>query len=524
MRDLVEIVLKYLWRFPFVASFINRLAINRMAGATKPRPRPFSLWSPLPKPADPNAPGPITDYTSWPSLNDRLFSGRHLPPADPAYIAKLPPDAPYTGNDIGKITALFKRKEFIPDRSTVLFAFFAQWFTDSFLRIDGNDRRKNTSNPEIDLCQIYGLDEATTHLLRAHKNGKLHSQWIQGEEYLDYLFEAGPDGKWKVKDRYAALPYLNSLEYILAGFPEDRVQKLYATGLERGNSTVGYTAISTLFMREHNRIADMLQKNNPSWDDERLFQTARMINIGLLLKIVIEDYINHIAGHQLFKVDNTFAEKKNWYRTNWIALEFDMLYRWHGLVPDNLVVKNKSYSPRDFRTNNALLEEFGVGTILTSAATQQAGRIGLFNTPEFLLPAEYQTIKMGRDFRLRSYNEYREQFGLPKLTDFSQLTSDKATQTQLKDLYGNIDQLEFIVGLFAEESKHGALSGELLTLMVGSDAFTQALTNPVLSTNIFNEQTLTAYGLNLVKTTSTLKQLVDRNVKNGSQLTVKFDA
>ena len=34
--------------------------------------------------------------------------------------------------------------------------FFAQWFTDSFLRTSLTDYRKNESNHEIDLCQIYG--------------------------------------------------------------------------------------------------------------------------------------------------------------------------------------------------------------------------------------------------------------------------------------------------------------------------------------------------------------------------------
>ena len=39
-------------------------------------------------------------------------------------------------------------------RSTVLFAYFAQWFTDGFLRGDAHvarDPRRNSSNHEIDL-------------------------------------------------------------------------------------------------------------------------------------------------------------------------------------------------------------------------------------------------------------------------------------------------------------------------------------------------------------------------------------
>ena len=78
-----------------------------------------------------------------------------------------------------------------------------------------------------------------------------------------------------------------------------RLDKLYATGLERGNASVGYVALSLVFLREHNRICQELSSlHDLDWkdDDERLFQTARMINTCLFLKLTIEDYINHIAG------------------------------------------------------------------------------------------------------------------------------------------------------------------------------------------------------------------------------------
>jgi prostaglandin-endoperoxide synthase 2 len=479
------------------------------------------------KPAPADQCGPITDYTSWPGLTDRTFSSRHLTPADPAYIASLPAN----GNCDSKagppsaVTALFKRDQMIKDRSSVLFMFFAQWFTDSFLRSNSDDRRRNSSNHEIDLCQIYGLDEPTANLLRCKSRGKLSSQMIGGEEYPDYLYETVA-GVLQVKPRYAALPYVQNglLQKILSMQPsvdDARRSKLFATGLERGNSSIGYVAMSTLFLREHNRLCDELLQRNPAWaeDDERVFQTARLINTAMVLRIVIEDYINHIAGDKILVFDNSFAESQGWYRTNWMSIEFDMLYRWHGLVPDTVNIGGTRYAPPDFQTDNALLQRVGLAALIDGASKEPAGKIGLFNTPGFLIWAECQNIKMGRDFRLQSFNQYRTAFGLDALTSWEQLTSNVQVQTALKNLYDGIDQLEFIVGLFAEEAKSGALFGDLITTMVAVDAFTQALTNPILSTHIFNAATFTAYGLEQIAATPSLQSVVNRNVQGGAKAT-----
>jgi prostaglandin-endoperoxide synthase 2 len=241
-----------------------------------------------------------------------------------------------------------------------------------------------------------------------------------------------------------------------------------------------------------------------------------MINICLLLKLTVEDYINHITGERLFRLDPGFAEQQSWYRTNWIALEFDLLYRWHGLVPDELIVNGAPVEAALYRWNNELLEETGVGSIISNASSQAAGRISLGNNPFFLMESEYQTIKMGRDFRLQSYNAYRESFGLKRLRSFSELTSNSVLARQLEALYGDIDRLELVIGLFAEDAQPGALFGSLLLTMVSYDAFTQIYTNPLLSKNIHTADSLTPYGLELIQTTNSIEALVRRNLPAGS--------
>ena len=212
---LVREFLAWVSSIPLLSRLINRIVTNTIASATKPRPRPYSLWWPAnsldARSAADQTNGPITDYASWPSLTDRSFSARHLDPAPEAFIRQLPPDAPYdrTTGSAGAITSLFARPRdssgqslMTPDRSSVLFMFFAQWFTDSILRIDPKDRRRNTSNHDVDLCQIYGLNEQETRCLRSCEHGHLRSQDINGQEFPDYLGERDSNGQWQVKPIY----------------------------------------------------------------------------------------------------------------------------------------------------------------------------------------------------------------------------------------------------------------------------------------------------------------------------------
>ena len=109
----VRHLLAWLASIPWLSRLINRIGTNSIARATKPRPRPYSLWWPAesdgvcPAKGQPN--GPITDYASWPTLTDRSFSARHFAPAPKAFISQLPPDDPYdpATRCTGPITALF---------------------------------------------------------------------------------------------------------------------------------------------------------------------------------------------------------------------------------------------------------------------------------------------------------------------------------------------------------------------------------------------------------------------------------
>jgi prostaglandin-endoperoxide synthase 2 len=293
--------------------------------------------------------------------------------------------------------------------------------------------------------------------------------------------------------------------------------------------------MNTLMLREHNRICDLLKEAYPAWDDERLFQTARNIMVVLLIKVVLADYVSRFTQFG-FTLDPSpdLAERQRWYRTNWISLEFNLLYRWHSMVPENYRVGNKSYPLDAFRNNTPLAIQHGIGKLITAASTQRAGRIGLHNTHSYFfhpLPVGddnrsvmERSIAMGRQARLRPFNDYREAFSMPRLRSFEELTEDSELQRELKDLYKDrIDDLEWQVGIFAEDHDEGFSLGRLMVRMVGYDAFTHALTNPLVSIYVHNEKTFSKVGQSVIEETSSLADIVKRNVRNSDTVVASFN-
>jgi prostaglandin-endoperoxide synthase 2 len=544
----MQILIKVLSFFPAAVAWLNRFIINFFASRTPPRPHRFSLWSPS-RPSTPaplktpaavsnvapksDPPSPPACYTTWPSLFDRTFTARHLPPLDASVRPVLP--------DENAVLDLFRRSGPMQKnpRSSVLFCFFAQWFTDSFLRTNPLDPRRNTSNHEIDLCQIYGLDEQSTWALRTGQGGRLKSRLVNGCEYPALLFKNGqidrqfydPD---PVNERGLTYlrggrdgPWKAALEDALKGTISDPARRdyIYASGLDRGSSTVAYSAFNTIFLREHNRIAGVLAAAYPTWDDDRLFETARLVNLRQVLNVVVNDYIRHIAGVFPFSLDRTFAERKDWYRTNRISIEFNLLYRWHSLVPDAFTMAGKTLGDTEFRYNNALLEAYGVEQLITDASSQYAGRVGLHNTPGFLAVAEQHGLKWARDFGLQPFNRYRERFGLAPYRSIDELADSDAIAAELKRIYNDdVDAVEFTVGLFGEKRGEKECMPETLIRMVAYDAFTHILTNPVLSTEVHCPLTYSEAGWDIVQQNSTFEEIVKRNSDPNKPLRVSLSA
>lgn len=512
--SIIRIVARLAGKSGCLSEFANKIAINGLVSAARNRPHPWSTWS---------------DYISWRGLTDRTYSARLLPADDtnrplPAVADLIPLFVPPDGAQ--RHCA----------KSTMLFPAFAQYLTDGFIRtklanVDADeDRRRTTTNHEIDQSPLYGRTEVQTRALRLLSQdkglrGRLKSQMLSGEEFSPFLYldDAGTlnpdfvdaDGK----------PILD--EPLGVTKPWAVKTSLFAAGGDRVNASPQVAMMNTLFLREHNRLAGIIEGRHPDWDDDRVFETARNISIFMFIKIVVEEYINHISQEPLFlRALPQVAWKAEWNRPNWITAEFSLLYRWHSLIPETMTWGGQQLSGLQTTLDNGALLKTGLAASFADVSANHATRLGLQNSASFLIFAEEKAIMQARTNNIARYNDYREAMGMKRQHSFADVVgrSDDAAEQARRDslaqrlqaLYGSTDNLEFYVGLFAEPTQKNGVLPDLLQAMVAMDAFSQALTNPLLSEHVWGNDTnrrlaFTDEGLAEIARTATLRDILVRN-------------
>ncbi len=491
---------------------VNEFLINKIVNRARNRPHPWSTRYP---------------YICWSGLTDRTYNARLLPPATyPATEAlgtRKPPIA-----DVVALFAADPAGQRRCPKSTCLFPAFAQYLTDGFIRTmmsnTAEDRRRTTSNHEIDQSPLYGRTEEQTDALRLKSSapgmkGRLKSQQIGGEEFPPFLY--GPDDR--VKDEFRGLDLPLGIDHTT---PATR-KTLFAVGGDRANANPQVAMMNALFLREHNRLAGLLEVGNPAWDDERVFQIARNIVIVMFIKIVVEEYINHINTSVFkFAADPQVAWKAKWNRPNWMTAEFSLLYRWHSLVPQKLEWNGAAIDGTAMNLNNELLISGGLANAFVQVSANNATELGLGNSADFLVPVEAKAIAQARSNDIASYNDYRRAMDMESADDFGDIVGESddpvesarrlALARELDRLYGEPDNVEFYVGLFAEPRNENGPLPDLLLAMVALDAFSQALTNPLLSHHVYGDPenrklAFTPEGLVEIENTKKLRDILVRN-------------
>ncbi|XP_060927683.1 prostaglandin G/H synthase 1-like [Limanda limanda] len=438
-------------------------------------------------------------YLNWESYYNTSYYTRLLPP--------VPEDCPLPMGTKGKPVLpdpkelserFFKRIKFRPDPqgTNLLFAFMAQHFTHQFFKTNHDVQVGFTKalGHGVDASNIYGDNLSRQLKLRLHKDGKLKYQLVNGEMHLPTTSEVP-----------VHMVYPESVP------PEQRL----VIGQELFGILPGLTMYSTVWLREHNRVCDILKAEHPTWDDEQLFQTTRLIIIGEIIKIIIEEYVQHLSGYLLkLKFDPSLLFNERFQYNNRIAMEFCHLYHWHPLMPDSFLIDGDDIPYSKFLYNTSMVMHYGVEKLVDAFSRQPAGQVGGGrNSHQFLLKVAEMVIKESRAARVQPFNEYRKKFNLKPYTSFYEFTDDIEMARGLEELYGDIDALEFYTGVLLEKARPNSIFGESMVEMGAPFSLKGLLGNPICSPVYWKPSTFGGEkGFDIV-TTATLKKLVCINTK-----------
>ena len=357
-----------------------------------------------------------------------------------------------------------------------------------------------------DGSQIYGSEPAVSAALREGSGGRLR---------LD------PDGQ----------------------LPRDLDDKLDLSGVA-GNFWLGLALLHTLFTREHNAIADRLAAEHPDWSDDRLFDTARLITAALMAKIHTVEWTPAIIAHPTTK----YGMRANWYGIlgkrfgRWssnevlggipgsptdhhgvpysLTEEFVAVYRMHPLLPDDFtfrsietgeVLQERTFRDLGVSDVRARLDEVGFVDSFYSFGVAHPGAITLHNYPRFLQElrkADGTVVDLAaidvlriRERGVPRYNEFRRLFHLKAPETFEELTDDPEWARELREVYGDVENVDLMVGLYAEPLPKGfGFSDTAFRVFILMAS--RRLKSDRFFTSDYNAETYTQTGLDWIDETS----------------------
>ena len=333
-----------------------------------------------------------------------------------------------------------------------------------------NNPRKNINDLThfIDGSGVYGSDAIRADWLRSKIDGKLK---LSAGGFLPFNTIDGEFGS----------PIDPNAPFML--IEGEAPVRHFVAGDIRANEQPSLTSIHTLFVREHNRICDELKLQYPNFSDEELYQKARKIVGGIIQAIVYNEWLPALGintGEYLGYDPEVNPSIMNVFSSAAFRLG-------HTLVNEQIIRLDEngdSYSYGTISLKEAffnpmiVFEEGGVAPIFRGMASQMqqtfdtkvvdALRNFLFGLPGYGgLDLVSININRGRERGLPDYNSIREQFGLPKKTDFSQITTNTNLANSIKDIYNeDINNIDPWVGMLSEDMMEGSAVGELISVIL----------------------------------------------------------
>lgn len=415
-------------------------AVQTLAGSDRPSARLISsVMSELPPPVSPRL-GPTDFVWAWGQFLDHDLSlSEAAHPSESAPISVPSGDPWFDPTSTGVVTMPFKRSIHDPSSGS---------------NPDNPRQQLNEITAWIDASMVYGSDAQRADALRMN------------------------DGSGRMKMSKGRL-----LPFNVDGLPNagGTHASLFLAGDVRANEQVALTALHTLFVREHNRLANRIQRRSPELDGDAIYQQARRVVGAQVQHISYREYLPVLLGRRTMP---RYRGYKPWTDAT-IANEFSTaLYRYgHSAIGTRIQRLNRQLREtrhghlnlKDaFFSPATLIEEGRLAPLFRGLAQQVCQPVDLTLSNDlrnflFGVPSSggfdlaSLNIQRGRDHGLSDYNTSRAAYGLSRAASFADISSNPDIQSRLKSLYGNVDNIDLWVGALAEDT-HSGMVGELLSV------------------------------------------------------------
>ena len=310
----------------------------------------------------------------------------------------------------------------------------------------------NTVAGYLDLSQLYGSTVAIAASLR------------------------NADGTLMSSDNGQALPVVNDT---------------FVTGDPRVMENPELTALTILFMREHNFWVGTLKAQHPNWTGDQLYNMAKAITTAEYQNIVYTEYLPLLVGPVLGSYRGYDPSINAQVTQEFSTAAFRMGHSevsdtQEGLDTNGNVVFTESLAQAFFNTPeidesngiDALLRSLGVDfsqatDVYVVAALRNLLFAGLVGGDVDEMDLIAIDIQRERDVGLGTLNQTRQALGLSRYVSFAQLTADPVLQRNLQSVYGTIDNVDLFMGGLVEKHASGAIVGPTFQAII-ADQF-QAL-------------------------------------------------
>ncbi|XP_078539680.1 myeloperoxidase-like isoform X2 [Lissotriton helveticus] len=271
----------------------------------------------------------------------------------------------------------------------------------------------------------------------------------------------------------------------------------FLSGDPRTSEQPAFTAFHTLFMREHNRVARELQRMNPRWTGETLYQEARKVVGGILQQVTCNEFIPLLLGPEATAQINGTSPGYNESVDPRVANVFSLAHPFaHASIQPMIYRLGDGYRPltgaasevplnMTFFNSRMIVSDGGIDPVLRGLIVSNRTELNrenqlmgdepserLFEVFESFghdLVASY--VQRGRDHGIPGYNAWRRFCGLTEpqnLEELQTVLNNSDLAKTLMDHYGTPNNIDMLLGGMAEPFVPGGKVGPLQACIIAN--------------------------------------------------------